>query len=54
MPTRDEWAERGHNSIGQGEMFMRKWLAMEMLALVVIATVQLADDVDRRLKTAGL
>lgn len=36
MPTKVEWAKRGHNSISQSEIFMRKWLALEMLALVVI------------------
>jgi len=35
MPSRTEWAERGHNAISQGELFMRKWLALEMLALIV-------------------
>jgi len=36
MPTQAEWAMRGHNGIPQSELFMRKWLAMEMLALVVM------------------
>lgn len=47
MPTQAEWAERGHNSFSQSELFMRKWLALEMLALVV------ADHEDRMQK-AGI
>lgn len=33
MPKRTEWL---HNSMGNGELFMRLWLATEMLALVVM------------------
>jgi hypothetical protein len=33
MPTRDTWE---HNAIGQGELFSRLWLALEMLANVVV------------------
>lgn len=33
MPTRETWK---HNEIGQGELFGRMWLALEMLAIVVL------------------
>jgi hypothetical protein len=33
MPTQADWQ---HNAIGTGELFCRQWLAMEMLALVVV------------------
>lgn len=51
MPTRAEWTLRGHNSISQSELFMRKWLAMEMLALVVVNHEDRLQAVEAKLKS---
>ena len=51
MPTQADWQ---HNALGMGDIITRKWLAMEMLAIVCSAMWVKLQDHETRLTAAGL